>query len=100
MQCEEKDKDEGGGYIDNQPLDAFEQVCVQVDAPGPSLNHVADGPATTESTRLKTQGRDCQWWIVEVVHVLTREGVLEAAPQQEEGPVWTPLQRLEAVPKH
>ena len=94
-----KDEDEGGGYIDNQPLDDFEQVCVGVKAPGPSLNRVSECCVKGKPT-YKTETKDCQWWIWEVVKALTRQGILEFVSHGEENASTTPTQRLEAVPKH
>lgn len=54
-QRELKDDDEGGGYVDNRPKDDLEQACVDVDAPGPSLNHVVDRPSSTAGRMPKAE---------------------------------------------
>jgi len=71
----EKDEDEGGGFVDNEPIDAFERVCLEVEAPGPSLNS-----ANIEGKRKRTEVRDCQWWIRRVVEVLVSRDMLLPLP--------------------
>lgn len=71
---EEKDEDEGGGFLDNVPRDALEEVCVCVEAPGPSLNSVSGGG---NGRRVKGgEVRDCQWWVRRVVGELVARGLL------------------------
>lgn len=73
--CKRKDEDEGGGYVDNHPVDELERGCTSVEAPGPSLNKASEaGP----DKRTKSEVRDCQWWIKQVVKALVDEGILGA----------------------
>ncbi|KAF2723915.1 hypothetical protein K431DRAFT_292211 [Polychaeton citri CBS 116435] len=73
-----KDEDEGGGYVDNQPVDEFELICTKLEAPGPSLNQVTLGPSTNGSRgrTKRTEIKDCQWWIRNVFEVMMREDML------------------------
>ncbi|KAM3421448.1 hypothetical protein BST61_g1841 [Cercospora zeina] len=73
----EKDEEEGAGFVDNQPRDEFEQVCTQVEAPGPSLNPVSRGGSGVRGQKEKFEVRDCQYWVRKVVHELMTKGMLE-----------------------
>nr|POE92401.1 hypothetical protein CFP56_69648 [Quercus suber] len=78
-----KDDEEGGGYVSNEPIDAFEKVCVEVPAPGLSLNQVSTGMrvATNEwEKRVKPEVRDCQWWVRQVVDAMMAKGMLQPLP--------------------
>ena len=81
-QCRMKDEDEGGGYIDNCPINKFEEVCKDVEAPGPSLNQ-ASKTAVDGGKRVKAEVKDCQWWIRQAVEELTRKGALEQLPARQ-----------------
>lgn len=91
-----KDEDEGGGYIDNEPRDAFEQICVAVEAPGPSLKS-----ATSEGGRTrKAEVEDCQWWVKQVVSELVAKGLLVASSAEENGQARSPEEAVAGLPVH
>lgn len=99
MDADSKDDDEGGGYIDNKPQDDFEMVCVEVEAPGPSLNNVSKAGAGNVSRGGRQQPRDCQWWIAQVVTELTERNMLKSLSLLEISHK-TPPERIELLPKH
>jgi hypothetical protein len=74
-----KDEDEGGGYVDNEPLDAFEKTCTEAEMPGPSLTS-----AQSNGRRLKTEVKDCQWWIRRVIEALSDRGMIDPLPSKDE----------------
>jgi hypothetical protein len=94
-----KDDEDGGGFVDNNPKDCFERLCLEIDAPGPSLNKVgassSDAPTQTVK-RKKPEVRDCQWWIAEVMRTMIDRGMLVKVDGDEREPVeW-----ITALPKH
>lgn len=91
----QKDEDEGGGYVDNRPLDDFEKVCVEVEAPGPSLNRVSDG-----GKRVKMEVKDCQWWVRQVVRALFEQTVISNLPDNVGGDGKSPIDIVPALPVH
>lgn len=95
-----KDDEDGGGFVDNHPRDAFERTCVEVEAPGPSLNKVLDGikPAVGRTTR--TEVRDCQWWARHVVKELTKANILENWLQADGSRSRSPKELLDELPLH
>ena len=101
-----KDDEEGGGYVDNEPTSLFEQVCVNVEAPGPSLNSVLDDSGQGckglgVGRRLRREVKDCQWWISRVVESLCQEGILAPLPAtRSESTVKSPVDTLQSIPKH
>lgn len=46
--------------MDNKPWDDFKRVCIEVEAPGPSLDCVNKAGAVDGSTEGRPQPRDCQ----------------------------------------
>ena len=95
-----KDEDEGGGYVDNVPRNAFEKICVEVEAPGPSLNHVSSNGCNRDPLRLKTEAHDCQWWVRNVVEGLVERNVLlplETCDSQ--GSLGDPISVVARLPK-
>jgi hypothetical protein len=73
-----KDEDEGGGYVDNQPKDDLERICVKIEPPGPSLNHVSDNVSSKGVPTKRPEVRDCQWWVRKVVATLFEAGILRS----------------------
>ena len=95
-----KDKKEGGGHVDNRLVDSFEEVCLRVEAPGPSLNHVGK-TNSARGRRVKAVVMDCQWWICQVVDVLTSEAALGAFPaRQDGGEIKRPKDAVAGLPVH
>lgn len=92
-----KDDDEGGGYVDNSPIDAFERVCVEVEAPGPSLNKVAP---REPGKGQKREAKDCQWWIREVVKTMVERGMLSFVPPDKGRDVQDPVALVAKLPVH
>jgi hypothetical protein len=94
-----KDDEDGGGFVDNTPRDDFERLCLEIDAPGPSLNKV--GASSSDATgpggkRKKPEVRDCQWWIAQVMRAMIDRGMLVKSDGDEREPVdW-----ITALPKH
>jgi len=97
-----KDEDEGGGYVDNDPLDDFERVCVEVDAPGPSLKSVQTGSQVGENKgrKKKAEVKDCQWWVRKVVELAMSRGMLSPLPVMNGGGCRGPLEMTKALPVH
>ncbi|KAK5135639.1 hypothetical protein LTR08_004940 [Meristemomyces frigidus] len=98
-----KDDDEGGGFIDNEPVDEFEKICTEVKAPGPSLNRVVNGDVgtATKGRRKQAEAQDCQWWIRQVVEMLVSKGVLKAKPAEAgEDAIRGPSELAAALPVH
>ena len=91
----QKDEDEGGGYVDNNAVDELERVCLEVDAPGPSLNRV-DQPGK----RVNTEVKDCQWWVRQVVSLLCSRGILHALPTADGSEDRNPISIIESLPVH
>lgn len=92
-----KDEDDGGGYVDNSPRDELERVCVEIEAPGPSLNKVGvAGGGLPGGKRVKMEVKDCQWWIRQVVQALVERGMLVRA----EGEDREPVERVRSLPMH
>lgn len=96
---ESKDNEEGGGYIDNTPIDEFEQTCVEVEAPGRSLRNAASGVSVAGRVQ-KTEVRDCQRWVREVVKLLVERGMLEPVPADASWQAKTPVEIVNRVPAH
>lgn len=96
----QKDEEEGGGYIDNNPSDDFEQVCVEVEAPGPSLNRVSQTASSVPTKKTKAEVRDCQWWVRQVVDILVARGMLEPASTSTKKDEKNPLDAVAALPVH
>jgi hypothetical protein len=94
-----KDEEDGGGFLDNTPQDDFERLCLEIDAPGPSLNRVgasASEISTQPGKRKKPEVRDCQWWIGEVMRAMIERGMLVRGDGDEREPIdW-----IAALPKH
>lgn len=101
-QCHKnKDDDEGGGYIDNQAVDSFETICLEVEAPGPSLRSAQQGANATDGRRLKVEVRDCQWWVRQVVGVLEERGLLAPLPANgNSSPSKMPSALVASLPVH
>lgn len=100
---EAKDEDEGGGVVDNAPHDAFEAACVEIEAPGPSLNRVPQNqPANgTGGRRQPREVQDCQWWVRQVVSVLMQRGLLEPLPfAADSDGSKDPWQIVQTLPMH
>lgn len=95
----QKDEDEGGGYIDNHPIDGFERACVETPAPGPSLNRVSDS-AGGSGKRMKAEVRDCQWWVRQVVGAMYGSGILSALPSDPGDAGKSPSQLVATLPVH
>lgn len=91
-----KDESEGGGYIDNTPRNDFEKICIEIEAPGPSLRRTDKTESSVRPSVQKSENRDCQWWVREVATALTREGILQSLEGNDKGP----LEVLAAVPVH
>ena len=99
-----KDEDEGGGFIDNEPRDDFERVCVGVEAPGPSLNRVSTDASKHEieemGRRKRAEVKDCQWWIKQVVKTLVEKGLLLPLPTREGEHEQNPIELVTRLPVH
>lgn len=89
-----KDDDEGGGYVDNEPTDDFEKLCVEVETPGPSLNS-----AQSNGRRVKSEVKDCQWWVRKVVEALEERGMVEPLPGRD-GDIKSAKDKVLALPMH
>lgn len=97
----QKDDDEGGGYIDNDAIDDFERICVEVEAPGPSLNRVSQTASSVPTKKAKAEVKDCQWWVRQVVDALMTRGMLEPAPTSANKPAsQSPSDAVAALPVH
>lgn len=95
----QKDEDEGGGYVDNRALDEFERICVEVEAPGPSLNRVS-GSVAGNGKRARVEVRDCQWWVRQVVLALEARGILATLSSDINDSGKTPADMVAALPVH
>lgn len=96
----QKDDHEGGGYVDNQPVDDFERAVLQTEAPGPSLNSAqsAVGPG---GRRVKAEVKDCQWWVKQVITRLFEQGLLLPLDDGDEvRQSGDPLQLVQNLPMH
>ena len=96
---ERKDEDEGGGYIDNRPVDALECLCLEVEAPGPSLNKISSSEHSGTPKGHKCEVKDCQWWVREVVRLMCVRNMLESLPN-DEGEVQDPEAVVAGLPAH
>lgn len=97
----QKDEDEGGGYVDNHATDELESVCLEVEAPGPSLNRVVASEAgRSTGNRMKMEVKDCQWWVREVVQLMYSRGILRALPSAKGTEGKNPAVLLESLPVH
>ncbi|SMY24221.1 unnamed protein product [Zymoseptoria tritici ST99CH_1A5] len=92
----EKDDEDGGGYVDNTPVDDFERVCLEVHAPGPSLRTVSGNGAR----RPKMEVKDCQWWVSQVVDELEKRSVLLPLETSHEGETKKPTELIAALPRN
>lgn len=95
----QKDEDEGGGYVDNRPIDEFERICVEVEAPGPSLNRVS-GSVAGNGKRARVEVEDCQWWIRQVVLALEARGMLSALSSDMNDAGKIPSDIVASLPMH
>ena len=99
-----KDENEGGGFVDNSPANAFEQVCINVEAPGPSLNPItanSDDLAVTSGKRVRSRVKDCQWWASQVIQVLCHESILKPLPSSAgDEELTNPIDIIANLPKH
>jgi hypothetical protein len=96
-----KDGDEGGGYVDNLPTDELERICVQVEAPGPSLNHISSDMSSKTVRWKKGEVRDCQWWVRQATTALVGRSVLQ--PLEVDDPlsdVMDPADIVAGLPVH
>lgn len=82
--AESKDEDEGGGYVDNSPIDQLERTCILVAPPGPSLVHVQAG-GKGAATPKQTEVKDCQWWVKQVVQLMFSKGMLLTSCTNDDG---------------
>lgn len=97
----QKDDDEGGGYVDNRATDEFERICMEVNAPGPSLNSVASAqPGRPAGGRPNVAVMDCQWWVRQVVHLLCSSGILLALPDSHGTERGSPTTLVASLPVH
>lgn len=97
----QKDDDEGGGYVDNYATDELERVCLEVEAPGPSLNRVVASEAGRSSgPRPKMEVKDCQWWVRQVVQLAYSRGILLASQSPDGTEGKDPTVLLESLPAH
>nr|POF17740.1 hypothetical protein CFP56_13152 [Quercus suber] len=96
---QEKDEDEGGGFVDNRAIDDVEQVCLDVEAPGPSLNRVG-ASSVAGGKRVKSEVRDCQWWVRQVVEVLESKGILTPLPPTDAEEGKQPHSIIASLPIH
>ncbi|KAB5547352.1 hypothetical protein GE09DRAFT_208882 [Coniochaeta sp. 2T2.1] len=82
------------------PVNRFDKVCREVEAPGPSLNKVATTavPNVTAGAPKKREVRDCQWWIKQAAAHLVEAGVLLPLDKAHGG--GTPADKVAALPKH
>lgn len=95
-----KDDEDGGGLVDNEPRDVFERACVQVEVPGPSLNHVSNNQKPATGKRSQVEVRDCQWWVRQVVQELTTAGILESLLQADGQRSKDPNELVAQLPVH
>ncbi|KAK3671862.1 hypothetical protein LTR78_008228 [Recurvomyces mirabilis] len=79
-----KDEDEGGGYVDNSPIDQLERTCILVAPPGPSLVHVQAGGKGAARPK-QTEVKDCQWWVKQVVELMFSKGMLVTSRTNDDG---------------
>lgn len=94
-----KDEDEGGGYVHHTATDDFEQVCTEVEAPGPSLRN-ASGAVGADGRVQKVEVRDCQWWVREVEKLLVGRGMLNPLPMRTGRETTTPTEMVDKLPVH
>lgn len=99
-----KDEDEGGGFIDNSSTNAFEQACIAVEVPGPSLKSVSessDDLSITPGRGVRSEVKDCQWWASHVVQTLYREGILKPISSDlRDEELTNPVDIIARLPKH
>lgn len=96
----QKDEDEGGGYVHNFTFDGFEETCMEVQAPGPSLNHVSSESGNPTGKRQKTEVKDCQWWVRQVVELLYRRRILRPIPSLDGDAESSPVAIVGSLPVH
>ncbi|KAI1377586.1 hypothetical protein F4677DRAFT_41337 [Hypoxylon crocopeplum] len=70
----------GEGDTKDIALNAFDEACREVPAPGPSLNKVnrTEVDKATGAPHKKVEVKDCQWWIKEAVSNLIKSEILLA----------------------
>lgn len=86
--------------VDTTPRNAFEAACMAVNVPGPSLNRVPDkAEGTNKGVPKKTEVRDCQWWVMQVIEALVRSELLLGI-MYEDGVKSDPREVVQALPKH
>lgn len=95
-----KDDEEGGGFIDNVPRDAFERLCVGVEAPGPSLTKVSNNEIPATGKKSPGEVRDCQWWVRQVVKELMEANILENWLRADGSRSRNPNQLVDELPLH
>ncbi|GAB1732855.1 hypothetical protein NU195Hw_Modified_445t1 [Hortaea werneckii] len=100
--CQSKDEDEGGGVISKELRTPFEIACSNVEAPGPSLNRVSQEGATGErqGRRMKSEVKDCQWWVKQVIKSLSEKEMLFPVLDGEGKTGEDPNLKVRTVPKH
>ncbi len=82
---------------------ALDRACREAQAPGPSLNRVGTAgagkaPKPLPRKTVKTDAKDCQWWVKEAVLHLVEAGML--LPLEERPRAETPSLMLERLPRH
>lgn len=100
--CQSKDDDEGGGFISEEFRSPFEIACSLVEAPGPSLNRVSQQQTADERVgrRPKSEVKDCQWWVRQVIHSLVEQEMLLPIVVGDEGSGEDPRRRIQTIPIH
>jgi hypothetical protein len=81
-------------------IDAWVEACREVPAPGPSLNKVSTTASANADHGLpkRTEVRDCQWWIKQVVTHLVGMGVL--LPLDNGSEEDSPERLVDRLPQH
>ncbi|KAI1394570.1 hypothetical protein F4819DRAFT_493327 [Hypoxylon fuscum] len=92
--------EEGQGGAENVAINAFDEACREVPAPGPSLNKVnrTGVGKTTSAPPKKAEVKDCQWWIKEATSHLVEKEMLLPLDGGHEGE--TPVLRVNSLPRH
>lgn len=89
-----------GRNTEGRAVNAFDRVCQEVPAPGPSLNKVnsADHRQEPGNPPKRAETKDCQWWIKQaIVHLVEAEMLL---PIKEEHGEKSLQERVESLPRH
>lgn len=97
---EETDCILGGAPEKRDVFNPFDRACRDVEPPGPSLNKVIKTAAErgAGAPLMKTEVKDCQWWIKTTVAHLVQAGMLSSL--EERHGAGNPVERVEGLPQN